>query len=249
MRKRTFRAVTPSTSPPSGRESATRIKGIFQSIAPRYDLVNALSSLGLDRRWRRAAVRLAELPTGSRALDLAAGTGELTLALAKMGEPALLVSTDFVPRMLTQAQRKMERYQGLTRVVFDLADAERLPFKGESFDAVTIGFGVRNLAHRDQNFREVHRVLKPGGRYVILEFAQPPFAPFRAAYHTYLATVVPLWGGLLARDPRAYRYLRDSIRATLDPEEMARELREAGFTRVEWQGLTSGIVTVHRAVK
>lgn len=249
MRKRTFKLAHQSVFPPREPAPAARVKGIFRHIAPRYDVVNALSSLGLDRHWRRAAVRLAALPTGSRALDLAAGTGELTLAVAKLGEPAFLVSTDFVPQMLVQAQRKLERYQGLTRVAFQLADAERLPFKSESFDAVTIGFGVRNLARREENFREVRRVLKPGGRYVILEFAEPPSLPFRAAYHTYLATVVPLWGGLLARDPKAYRYLRDSIRAHLDPDQMAEELRGAGFARVEWQALTSGIVTVHLAVK
>ena len=233
---------------PSSRSSA-RVKGFFGHIAPRYDLVNALSSLGLDRHWRRAAVRLAELPTGSRALDLAAGTGGLTLALAKLGEPALLVAVDFVPEMLALARRKLERYQGPTRIAFNLADAERLPFHAQSFDAVTIAFGVRNLGDRAASFREAYRVLKPGGRYVILELARPAFAPFRAAYHTYLSTVVPLWGALLARDAEAYRYLRDSVRASLDPAAMAADLRAAGFARVDWQALTSGIVTVHLAVK
>ncbi len=244
-----MKAASASGSSPRGPASAARVKGIFRHIAPRYDMVNALSSLGLDRHWRRAAVRLAELPTGSRALDLAAGTGELSLAVAKLGEPSFLVTTDFVPQMLAQAQRKLERYQGPTRVAFELADAEQLPFKAQSFDAVTIGFGVRNLSRRDENFREVRRVLKPGGRYVILEFARPPFLPVRAAFDTYLATVVPMWGGLLARDPDAYRYLRDSIRAPLDPDAMAQELREAGFARAEWEALTSGVVTVHLAVK
>jgi demethylmenaquinone methyltransferase/2-methoxy-6-polyprenyl-1,4-benzoquinol methylase len=228
---------------------AARVKAIFRHIAPRYDLVNALSSMGLDRHWRRAAVRLAELPTGSRALDLATGTGDLTLAVAKLGEPALLISTDFVPEMVALARRKLEHYQGPTRICFNLADAERLPFKSGSFDAVTIAFGLRNLADREANLREVHRVLKEGGRYVILELARPPSAPFRAAYHAYLSTVVSLWGGLLARDRDTYRYLRDSVRSFLDPHALAQELRAVGFSHAQWQTLTAGIVSVHVAVK
>ncbi len=231
--------------PTPGEPTTERVRGIFSNIARRYDLINRVASLGVDRSWRRTTVRLARLGPESRVLDLAAGTGDLTLALARQGRPAEITSTDFVPEMLEIACRKAARYEGATRIGFHTADAQDLPFAEASFDVATIAFGVRNLSDRAANFREVLRVLEPGGRYLILEFSTPAVASFRLLYHWYLCTFVPFLGWLLAGDRASYRYLNDSIRGFPDQSALAAELQEAGFSRVTWTDLTLGIVAVH----
>jgi demethylmenaquinone methyltransferase/2-methoxy-6-polyprenyl-1,4-benzoquinol methylase len=232
-------------SPAPGEPTTARVQGIFSRIAGTYDLVNIVASFGIDRTWRRRTVRMAALAPDSRVLDLAAGTGDLTLALARRGAPAEVVSTDFVPEMLEIAERKADAYEGPTRIRFEAADAQDLRYEDDSFDAVTIAFGMRNLPDRDANMREVHRVLKPGGRYVVLEFSHPKSALVRALYGAYLGHVVPFLGGVIARDRASYQYLRDSIRGFPVQEDLAAELEAAGFSRVSWQDLTFGVVTVH----
>lgn len=230
-----------------GTPTTDRVKHIFSTIAPSYDTFNALSSFGIDRLWRRATVRLAAPDSASVVLDLAAGTGDLTMAFARLGKPASVLSTDFVPEMLEVGKRKAARYTGPTAIDFAVVDAQALPFGDASFDIVTIAFGVRNLPERDRNFAEVRRVLRPGGRYVILEFSTPALAPFRVLYHFYLKTVIPFLGGLLTHDRASFQYLNDSIRAFPPQAALADELRAAGFKRVSWRNLTFGIVAVHLA--
>jgi demethylmenaquinone methyltransferase/2-methoxy-6-polyprenyl-1,4-benzoquinol methylase len=226
------------------------MKAIFGRIAPTYDLVNILASAGLDRGWRRRAVRLARVGSDSRVLDLAAGTGDLTMAMARFGRPAEIVATDFVSEMLDVARAKVAGYEGPTRITLDLADAQDLSqFPDSSFNVVTVGFGVRNLPDRAANFREVYRVLAPRGRYVVLEFTRPPLATVRALYHWYLGSVVPTLGGLVSGDRDSYQYLNDSIRQFPAQERLAGELKGAGFAEVGWHDLTAGIVAVHVAVK
>jgi demethylmenaquinone methyltransferase / 2-methoxy-6-polyprenyl-1,4-benzoquinol methylase len=181
----------PSAAPAPGQPTAERVQGIFSLIADKYDLFNILSSFGIDRSWRRAAVRAANLKTSSRVLDLCAGTGDLSLALARQGRPAEVVGTDFVPEMLAVAEQKARGFGGRTKISFSVADAQDLPFPDSSFDVATVAFGVRNLPDRTANFAEVMRVLKPGGRYVILEFSRPSFAPWRWFYHLYLRLCDP----------------------------------------------------------
>lgn len=238
-----------SHSPAPGQPTAERVQGIFTNIAGRYDLLNLLMSFGLDRLWRRRTVAMARLQPHERALDLCAGTGDLTLALATQAKPAEVVGSDFVPAMLKVAEHKLEHYHGSAKVSFCVADAQDLPFADESFDAVTVGFGVRNLPDRAANFREVLRVLRPGGRYLILEFSTPPNALWRALYRFYNRTVVPFLGAMVAGDRASYQYLNESILRFPDQPRLAAELRDAGFSSVEWRNLTGGIVAVHRAVK
>lgn len=233
----------------NGRPTTERVQSIFKALAPDYDRFNALSSLGSDRRWRRRAVEMARLDGDSVVLDLAAGTADLTLALARQAAPARIVATDFVPEMLDIGRAKAAEYRGPTAIDFQIADAQDLPFADETFDAVTIAFGVRNLTDRMANFREVWRVLKPGGRYVILEMTRPPCAPFRVLYHFYLHTVIPALGGLLTGDRASFEYLRDSILGFPRQTELAAELARAGFRSVVWRNLTFGIVAVHVATK
>ncbi len=237
-------------TPAPGEATTDRVRGIFGRIAGSYDAFNLLSSMGLDRLWRRAAVRAAHLKPGARVLDLCAGTGDLAFALAATGVASAVVATDFAPEMLEVARRKAARFSGPTEVTFSVADAQSLPFDDESFDVVTVAFGVRNLPDRDANFAEVFRVLKPGGRYVVLEFSRPPFAPWRALYHVYLRSVIPILGSMLSGGDRAsFQYLNDSIRRFPDQAKLAAELRAAGFTAIGWTNHTGGIVAIHTAVR
>jgi len=237
------------TQDDAGRPTTDRVKHIFSTIAPEYDRFNKLSSLGIDRLWRRRTVTLARLKRSSEVLDLAAGTGDLTMELAVRGRPAKVLSTDFVPEMLEVGRKKAAAYDGETAIEFAVVDAQDLPFSDESFDVVTIAFGVRNLPDRAANFREVYRVLRPGGRYVVLEFSRPPFPLFRMAYHFYLRTVIPFLGGRLTGDRDSFQYLNDSILAFPGQVALAGELHRAGFSEVRWHNLTFGIVAVHVSVK
>jgi demethylmenaquinone methyltransferase/2-methoxy-6-polyprenyl-1,4-benzoquinol methylase len=239
----------PSSEVAPGQPTTEKVRGVFSSIAPTYDLLNRVISLGMDEGLRRRTVDMAELTPTSRVLDLAAGTGDLTLAIARRGRPAEVLSTDFVPEMLEIAKPKAAAYDGPTKITFQVQDAQALTLPDESFDVVTVGFGVRNLPDRAANFREVLRVLKPGGRYLILEFSTPPFAPFRWAYHAYTRVFFPFIGGLVSGDRAAYRYLNDSIRQFPPQAALADELCAAGFRDVTWRNLSFGAVAVHRAVK
>jgi len=235
--------------PAAGEATTERVRGIFSSIAGRYDTFNALASLGIDRTWRRQLVRACRLDESSRVLDLCAGTGDVSLAIANQASPAEVVVTDFTPEMLEIAEVKAAEYDGPTRLSFELADAQDLPFADESFDVATVAFGVRNLPDRAANFAEVYRVLRPGGRYVILEFSRPPFAPWRGVYHVYLRHAIPTIGGVLTGERESFVYLNDSIRRFPTQPQLAAELREAGFSAITWKDLTGGIVALHTAVK
>jgi demethylmenaquinone methyltransferase / 2-methoxy-6-polyprenyl-1,4-benzoquinol methylase len=233
----------------SGTPNSAKVQGIFPRIAPGYDRFNHLASLGIDRSWRKATVSAAALTPQSSVLDIASGTGDLALALAKQGRPAEVLATDFVPEMLEIAHHKAQRYEGPTKIEFQVADAQSLPIPDQTFDAATVAFGVRNFPNRMANFCEVHRVLKPGGRYVVLEFSQPPNRLFAGFYHFYLRHVIPNIGALVAGDKPSFVYLNDSIRAFPDQEALSSELRCAGFSDVSYTNRTGGIVAIHVAVK
>ncbi len=235
--------------PAPGEATTERVQGIFSTIADRYDSFNMLASLGIDRLWRRELVRACALRPEDRVLDLCAGTGDVALAIARQAAPAAVVVTDFTPEMLDVAREKIARYEGSTQLTVELADAQDLPFGDEEFDVVTVAFGVRNLPDRAANFAEVRRVLRPGGRYVVLEFSHPPFAPWRGLYHVYLRHAVPAIGGLLTGQRDGFVYLNDSIRRFPDQAELAAELRAAGFSVISWRDLTGGIVALHTALR
>jgi demethylmenaquinone methyltransferase/2-methoxy-6-polyprenyl-1,4-benzoquinol methylase len=233
---------------PVGFPSTELVRGIFTDIADRYDLLNSLTSLGTHRAWRRRQVREAALEPGCKVLDLAAGTGALSIELARDGRAGEVLATDFVPQMLAVAKRKAASRTDLSPLRFDVQDAQALDLSDAAYDVVTIAFGIRNLPRRDANMREVLRVLKPGGRYLILEFSTP-HAAFRPIYYIYLKTVVPLLGALFASDPASYRYLHDSIRQFPPQTALAQELRDSGFREVYWRDLMFGIVALHVATK
>jgi demethylmenaquinone methyltransferase / 2-methoxy-6-polyprenyl-1,4-benzoquinol methylase len=233
----------------SGQPKADRVSDIFSAIAERYDTFNKMASLGIDRGWRRELVRSAHLSPSSRVLDLACGTGDVAFALANLGHPAEVVATDFNAEMLAVAEKKAAENPPAVPVSFSIADAENLPFDDNSFDVVSVAFGVRNFPDRERNFHEVKRVLKPGGRYLILEFSRPTFGPWRGTYHLYLRHAVPAIGGALTGDREGFEYLNDSIRQFPSQAPLAAELRKAGFTTISWKDLSGGIVALHTAVK
>ncbi|MDZ4168922.1 MAG: bifunctional demethylmenaquinone methyltransferase/2-methoxy-6-polyprenyl-1,4-benzoquinol methylase UbiE [Coriobacteriia bacterium] len=235
--------------PAPGQATEERVKGIFSSIAGRYDSFNAVASMGIDRSWRRQLVKACAIQPTDRVLDLCAGTGDVALAIAAQAGPAEVIVTDFTPEMLEIAREKGSAFDGRTKLTFQLADAQALPFEDESFDVVTVAFGVRNLPERERNFAEVKRVLRPGGRYVILEFSRPRLAPWRGIYHVYLRHAIPAIGGALTGDREGFVYLNDSIRRFPAQAELAAELRVAGFSAISWRDMTGGVVALHTAVR
>ncbi|NTU70772.1 MAG: bifunctional demethylmenaquinone methyltransferase/2-methoxy-6-polyprenyl-1,4-benzoquinol methylase UbiE [Coriobacteriia bacterium] len=239
----------PQTDPAAGHPTSERVSSIFTSIADRYDTFNSMASMGIDRGWRRELVRAAHLTPSSRVLDLASGTGDVAFAVANLGHPAEVVATDFNAEMLAVAKAKAEQNPPAVPVSFSIADAQALPFDDATFDVVTVAFGVRNFPDREKNFAEVLRVLKPSGRYIILEFSRPNLAVWRGVYHLYLRHAIPAIGGALTGDRDGFVYLNDSIRQFPAQAELAAELRRSGFTTISWKDMSGGIVALHTAVK
>jgi len=215
------------------------VAAMFDGLAGRYDLTNDVLSLGLDRYWRRATTSAIAPAHGERILDLAAGTGRSSLPLADRG--ARVVACDFSLGMLGVGRTSRP---GLD---FVAGDALRLPFADGAFDAVTISFGVRNVASPYAALAEMLRVTRPGGRLVVCEFSRPTAAPFRAVYERYLVRALPLIAGVVSAGPPAYSYLAESIEAWPDQRHLADLLVRTGWTRPAWRNLTGGIVALHRA--
>ena len=234
--------------PADGRARAAQVRRIFSEIAPRYDLLNHVLSLNIDRRWRRRAIRelgWERAPEGTY-LDVCAGTFDLALALAgQRGFRGRVVGSDFAFPMLARGLLKIEG-GGVAPVC---GDAQLLPFADDSFAGVTVGFGVRNLSELAAGFSEVLRVLRPGGRFVILEFTVPPGRLMRSAYLLYFNHVLPRVGRWVSGHPWAYTYLPRSVEGFPGPDRLAGLLREAGFEPVRWFLVSGGIAAIHVATK
>ena len=215
------------------------VASMFDAVARRYDITNTVLSAGQDRYWRRATRRALDLKPGDTVLDLAAGTAVSTVELAKSG--AWCVAADFSVGML---------HAGAVRPVPKVgADATKLPFADESFDAVTISFGLRNVVDHSAGLREMARVTKPGGRLAVCEFSTPVVPVFSTVYKEYLMKALPKVATAVSSNPEAYVYLAESIRAWPDQAELARRIEAAGWSKVRWRNLTGGIVALHAAVK
>jgi demethylmenaquinone methyltransferase/2-methoxy-6-polyprenyl-1,4-benzoquinol methylase len=224
---------------------------MFDAIAGRYDFLNHFLSAGIDRRWRRQAVRSLGLTGSERVLDLCTGTGDLAIALLPTDRPgaAGVVGVDFAAAMLAVGRDKLRRRGLADRIHLARADATRVPLPAGSIDAITIGFGIRNVDDTAGACREMHRVLVPGGRLAILEFAVPPSRLFRAVYMWYFRHVLPRLGRLISRHDMAYEYLPASVGAFASPSDFAAVLRHAGFVDVSARPLTFGSVVLYNARK
>jgi demethylmenaquinone methyltransferase/2-methoxy-6-polyprenyl-1,4-benzoquinol methylase len=228
-------------------EKARRVGDVFRSVAPSYDLMNDLMSLGLHRVWKRFALEMSGVREGSKVLDVASGSGDLAAAFARRAGPTGEVwMTDINAAMLSVGRDKLLDRGLMAPAV--LCDAEKLPFPSGRFDCVTVAFGLRNMTRKDRALAEMARVTKPGGRVMVLEFSKP-WKPLAKAYDAYSFGILPRLGKYVARDEAAYRYLAESIRMHPDQETLKTMMQDAGLDRVEYYNLAAGVVALHRGFR
>jgi demethylmenaquinone methyltransferase/2-methoxy-6-polyprenyl-1,4-benzoquinol methylase len=228
-------------------EKAKKVAGVFTSVASKYDIMNDLMSVGLHRIWKRFAVGLANVHEGQRVLDIAGGSGDISrLFLDKVGKSGKVILTDINNAMLRVGRDRLLDEGKPTPTA--QCDAEKLPFPDNYFDCVSIAFGLRNVTHKDAALREMHRVLKPGGRVIVLEFSKVA-KPLEKAYDLYSFKLLPKMGEIIANDADSYRYLAESIRMHPGQEELKQMMIDAGLERVEYFNMTGGVVAVHRGYK
>lgn len=230
--------------------SSERVKDIFSSIAQRYERFNALSSFGAYKGWLARMVEMSGVGPDDDVLDIAGGTGDVTFAVARAKHPRHIQCTDLVPEMLEVARAHAdEGASGGVPVDFEVVDAQEIPYKDASYDAITMAYGLRNMPKRAQALSEMYRVLKPGGQLTCLDFSTPPNPLWRLLYSFYLRYMIPLWGGIVTGDSSGFVYLSRSIKAFPDQEGVAQMMRDAGFEDVSWRNCTGGIACVHVARK
>ena len=230
-------------------EKTGLVREVFESVAGNYDLMNDLMSLGIHRLWKQDFAAVSRVQPGDRVLDLAGGTGDIAVLMSKrVGRQGEVVLTDINEAMLDVGRQRLEDRGMVGNIRFALVNAENLPFASGEFDAVTIAFGLRNVTDKDAALREMHRVLKPGGQALILEFSEVQPEVLKKLYDTWSFGVLPVLGKLVANDEESYRYLAESIRKHPPQEELAAMMREAGFSQVNYRNLTGGIVAIHTGV-
>jgi demethylmenaquinone methyltransferase / 2-methoxy-6-polyprenyl-1,4-benzoquinol methylase len=229
------------------REKAQRVRGVFDSVAPKYDVMNDLMSVGLHRVWKRYTLTVANPQPGDQVLDIAGGTGDLALAFArKVGPTGRVVHTDINEAMLREGRNRLLDL-GVS-LPTSVCDAEKLPFASESFDFVSVAFGLRNMTHKDLALAEMCRVLKPGGKLLVLEFSHVA-RPLAKAYDWYSFNILPRLGQWVAGDAESYRYLAESIRMHPDQETLRQMMKSAGFGHVDVHNLSGGVVALHMGIK
>ena len=238
-----------SVTPYGEGSKQEQIRRMFDKIAPSYDRLNHALSLGIDRRWRRTAVDALGIHQPQQILDIATGTGDFALLLAKRIKPQHIVGADISEGMMAVGREKVKE-EGLQNVIsFQYEDCMQLSFPDGSFDAVTSSYGVRNFQNLDKGLQEMQRVLRPGGHLLIVELTPPPSFPMKQLFWLYAHVVMPLLGRLISHDDSAYTYLPASMEAFPQPEQMEGILRKAGFTEVQWRRFTYGISTMYLATK
>jgi demethylmenaquinone methyltransferase/2-methoxy-6-polyprenyl-1,4-benzoquinol methylase len=229
---------------------ASMVADVFHSVAARYDLMNDLMSGGIHRIWKRFTIELSGVRTGNAVLDIAGGTGDLAARFADIvGTTGRVVLADINDSMLKVGRDKLLDNGRLGGLEFVQADAQYLPFPDDTFDCITIAFGLRNVTDKDLALRSMLRVLKPGGRLLVLEFSKPDNPLLSKAYDTYSFSVLPLMGRLVANDADSYQYLAESIRMHPDQETLKDMMEEAGFSRCEYHNMTGGVVALHKGIK
>ncbi|HMJ91525.1 MAG TPA: bifunctional demethylmenaquinone methyltransferase/2-methoxy-6-polyprenyl-1,4-benzoquinol methylase UbiE [Candidatus Acidoferrum sp.] len=230
-----------------GEQRGAKVSDLFAQVAPRYDLINDLQSFGLHRLWKRRVVRLADVNAGDRALDVCCGTGDIAFALARRG--AEVTGFDFSEAMLTVARRRQNPQSSILNPQFQHGDAQQLPFDDNTFDTVTVGYGLRNLPSWERGLREMHRVAKPGGRLVVLEFGKPDNALLRAIYFAYLRCLVPTFGKLFCGDSATHAYIFESLLHYPAQRGVAEKMRELGCHEVKIVNLVGGAMSINYGVK
>ena len=231
-------------------EKARKVAAVFDSVVDRYDLMNDLMSFGLHRIWKRATATLSDVRQGARVLDLAGGTGDLACLMSRrVGASGSVVLADINAAMLSKGRARLLDAGTLTNVAYVQTDAQRLPFPDDWFDCVCIGFGLRNVTHKDRALGAMHQVIRPGGQILILEFSTPTVSVTRPIYDAYSFRVLPWLGRLVAGDSDSYRYLAESIRVHPDQEALRTMMEDAGFERCSYLNFAGGVVALHRGYK
>jgi len=231
-------------------EKASLVEGVFRSVANNYDLMNDVMSFGQHRLWKQFTIAKAALKPGDTVLDVAAGTGDLSKAFAKaVGQKGRVFMTDINEAMLQRGRDRLTDLGIVGNIEFMLADAEQLPFEDNYFDCVSIAFGLRNVTNKDAALRSMYRVLKPGGKLLVLEFSKPASLLLSRFYDTYSFNIIPKMGELIAKDRDSYQYLVESIRKHPDQETLKGMMTEAGFEDVNYFNLSGGIVALHAGYK
>lgn len=232
----------------SSQEKKQQVEQMFDNIAPRYDFLNHFLSLGIDKIWRKKAIRILSDYEPAILLDVATGTGDFAIAAVKL-KPSKIIAFDISEKMLNVGQIKAEKL-GLSNLIeFVKGDSEAMPFSDQQFDAITVAFGVRNFENLEKGLSEFYRVLKPDGVVIILEFSKPKYFPFKQFYFFYFFTVLPFVGRLVSKDSSAYSYLPESVMAFPDDQNFLAILKNCGFTRSKQKRLTFGIATIYIAQK
>jgi len=228
-------------------EKAQRVRSVFDSVAPKYDVMNDLMSAGLHRLWKRYTLTVANPQPGDQVLDIAGGTGDLSLAFSKkVGSTGRVVHTDINEAMLGEGRNRLINLGVVLPTL--VCDAEKLPFASESFDLVSVAFGLRNMTHKEHALAEMQRVLKPGGKLLVLEFSRVA-KPLEKAYDWYSFNILPKLGKLVANDENSYRYLAESIRMHPGQEALRQLMKDAGFGHVDVHNLSAGVVALHVGIK
>ncbi|MFZ2315018.1 MAG: bifunctional demethylmenaquinone methyltransferase/2-methoxy-6-polyprenyl-1,4-benzoquinol methylase UbiE [Gammaproteobacteria bacterium] len=231
-------------------EKSNLVAEVFRSVAPKYDLMNDLMSLGMHRLWKKFAINQAALRPGQRLLDVASGTGDLAKAFAKIvGPTGKVVMTDINEAMLQVGRDRLVDAGIIGNVECVLADAEQLPFASDDFDCVTIAFGLRNVTNKLNALKSMYRVLKPGGKLLVLEFSKPPSPLLSKLYDAYSFNIIPKMGELVTNDKDSYQYLVESIRMHPNQDTLKAMMQEAGFESVNYFNLNGGIVALHKGYK
>ncbi|MEM7282765.1 MAG: bifunctional demethylmenaquinone methyltransferase/2-methoxy-6-polyprenyl-1,4-benzoquinol methylase UbiE [Pseudomonadota bacterium] len=232
------------------QDKADRVRDVFDSVASKYDLMNDLMSGGLHRLWKQFAIEQTALRPGQRALDVAGGTGDLSLGMAnKVGEDGTVVLTDINTSMLSQGRSRLIDNGFIGNIQISQANAECLPFADDQFDCVLIAFGLRNVTDKPKALADMYRVLRPGGRLLVLEFSHPVVPGLKSVYDMYSFKVLPWLGEMVADDAESYRYLAESIRMHPDQDTLIGLMDDAGFDKCSYHNLTGGIVALHKGIK
>lgn len=232
------------------KEKQNRVRGVFDSVSSRYDIMNDVMSFGVHRLWKRFTVEVSALRPGQQVLDLAGGTGDLTSLMAKrVGQKGRVVISDINGSMLGVGRERLINEGTVGNVEYVQANAELLPFPDNYFDCVTIGFGLRNVTDKDKALRAMQRVLKPGGKLLILEFSKPTMPLLSKVYDIYSFKLLPMMGKVVSNDADSYRYLAESIRMHPDQETLLGMMQDAGLERCDYYNLTGGVVALHKGYK